>query len=58
MISRNTLSWGRRWSAAPLRLIVGYGFVAHGVAKVMNGPGHFADVLQALGVPARTPWPG
>jgi putative oxidoreductase len=35
-----------------LRLIVGYGFVAHGVAKVMNGPAHFADLLQALGVPA------
>ena len=47
----NTLLW-RRWSAVPLRLIVGYGFVAHGVAKVMNGPAHFADLLQALGVPA------
>ena len=47
----NTLLW-RRWSAVPLRLIVGFGFVAHGVAKVMNGPAHFADLLQALGVPA------
>lgn len=42
----------RRWSAIPLRLVVGYGFVAHGVAKVMNGPEHFAGSLQALGVPA------
>jgi len=42
----------RRWSAMPLRLIVGYGFMAHGYAKVMNGPGHFAASLQALGVPA------
>ena len=42
----------RGWSAMPLRLIVGYGFIAHGVAKVMNGPSHFADSLHALGVPA------
>ena len=30
----------RRWAAIPLRLIVGYGFIAHGYAKVMNGPEH------------------
>ena len=42
----------RRWSAIPLRLIVGYGFTAHGYAKVVNGPDHFAASLQALGVPA------
>ena len=42
----------RQWSMVPLRLIVGYGFVAHGYAKVMNGPDRFADSLQALGVPA------
>ena len=41
-----------RWSALPLRLIVGYGFMAHGYAKVLNGPDHFAASLQALGVPA------
>jgi len=40
------------WAAVPLRLIVGYGFIAHGYAKIMNGPDHFAAVLQALGVPA------
>jgi putative oxidoreductase len=33
-------------------VIVGYGFLAHGYAKVMNGPEHFAASLQALGVPA------
>jgi putative oxidoreductase len=33
-------------------LIVGYGFVAHGYAKVVNGPEHFAASLHALGVPA------
>jgi putative oxidoreductase len=45
-------SAGRRWSAVPLRLIVGYGFLAHGYAKLMNGPDHFAASLHALGVPA------
>ena len=42
----------RRWAAIPLRAIVGYGFIAHGYAKVMNGPDHFAASLHALGVPA------
>lgn len=46
------LSAGRHWAPLPLRLIVGYGFVAHGMAKIMNGPGHFGDLLQILGVPA------
>jgi putative oxidoreductase len=41
----------QRWSAIPLRLIVGYGFIAHGYAKVTNGPDHFAASLQALRVP-------
>ena len=42
----------RQWAALPLRLIVGYGFVAHGYAKLVNGPDHFATSLHALGVPA------
>ena len=42
----------QRWAAVPLRLIVGYGFIAHGSAKVMNGPDHFAASLRGLGVPA------
>src|SRR5262245_24011152 len=42
----------RRWSAVPLRLIVGCGFLAHGYAKVVNGPELFARSLHALGVPA------
>ena len=46
------LSQLRRWSVIPLRLIVGYGFIAHGYAKVMNGADHFAASLQGLGVPA------
>ena len=30
----------RAWAVVPLRLLVGYGFVAHGYAKVANGPEH------------------
>ena len=41
----------RHWSPVPLRVIVGYGFIAHGYAKVVSGPDHFAATLQALGVP-------
>lgn len=42
----------QRWGAIPLRLIVGYGFMAHGVAKIVNGPERFVGILHALGVPA------
>ena len=52
MTTRTTVGWRQRWAAAPLRLVVGYGFLVHGVAKVTNGPGHFAETLRALGVPA------
>ena len=40
------------YAAIPLRLIVGYGFVAHGVAKWHRGPDVFAAILRAIGVPA------
>jgi putative oxidoreductase len=39
------------WWALPLRLIVGYGFMAHGVAKLAHGPEHFVAITQAIGVP-------
>ena len=39
------------WAPVALRLIVGYGFVAHGMAKLSRGPHVFAGVLQAMGVP-------
>jgi putative oxidoreductase len=41
-----------RWAPIPLRLIVGYGFLQHGFAKLVKGPDAFAAILQALGVPA------
>src|SRR5258707_11087021 len=40
------------WAAIPLRLIVGYGFMEHGFAKLSKGPENFASILHALSVPA------
>ena len=39
------------WYAIPLRLIVGFGFMEHGYAKIARGPEKFASVLHALGIP-------
>ena len=39
------------WYAVPLRLIVGYGFMEHGYAKLARGPDSFAHILAALNVP-------
>lgn len=41
-----------RFVLLALRVIVGWGFIAHGYAKWHKGPGAFATILQALGVPA------
>lgn len=41
-----------QWAPVPLRMIVGYGFIAHGYAKLTRGPDTFAAVLHTLGVPA------
>jgi putative oxidoreductase len=41
-----------RWAPIPLRLIVGFGFMQHGFAKMSRGPDAFAVILRALGVPA------
>ena len=40
-----------RWAPIPLRLIVGYGFMEHGLAKLSRGPDTFSGLLQAIGVP-------
>ena len=42
-----------RWAPIPLRLIVGYGFMAHGFAKLSRGPDIFAAALHGIGIP----WP-
>src|SRR6201987_2370562 len=41
-----------RWAPIPLRLMVGYGFMEHGFAKLSRGPEAFAAILHAIGVPA------
>lgn len=41
-----------RWAPLPIRLLAGYGFMAHGIAKLSRGPGAFAALLQAIGTPA------
>jgi putative oxidoreductase len=40
------------WWSLPLRLIVGYGFMEHGWAKLARGPEHFTGILAALHMPA------
>ena len=40
------------WYALPLRLIVGFGFMQHGYAKLARGPDDFVNILHAIGVPA------
>ena len=39
------------WAVLPLRLLVGFGFAAHGYAKLSRGPENFAGILYSLGVP-------
>ena len=41
-----------RWALMPVRLIVGFGFLEHGFAKLAKGPDAFANILQAMRVPA------
>jgi putative oxidoreductase len=40
-----------RWAPIPLRLIVGYGFMEHGFAKLARGSDAFATILHAIGTP-------
>src|SRR5262245_46650241 len=46
----NETLW-RQWAPLPLRLIIGYGFVAHGWAKLSRGPEGFARLLEQIGAP-------
>jgi putative oxidoreductase len=46
----NGVDW-RRWAPLPLRLVIGYGFVVHGWAKLSRGPEGFAKLLEQVGAP-------
>ena len=46
----NEAPW-RQWAPLPLRLVIGYGFVAHGWAKLSRGPAGFARLLEQIGAP-------
>src|SRR5215469_5304790 len=41
----------RQWAPLPLRLVIGYGFLAHGWAKLSRGPAGFARLLEQIGAP-------
>ena len=45
------MNFSSRWTLLPLRLVIGVGFLAHGLAKWYRGPEVFAGILQATGVP-------
>ena len=40
------------WYAIPLRLILGFGFIQHGYAKLARGPEDFISLLHAMGLPS------
>ena len=53
-MTNTTRAWrgsASAWSPVVLRLVVGYGFMAHGSAKLVRGPDVFAAALDGLGVP-------
>jgi putative oxidoreductase len=53
VLSRSRWDTAARWAPFPLRLIVGYGFMEHGFAKLARGWEAFAAILHAIGVPAQ-----
>ena len=46
-----TASFQSAWYPIPLRLIVGFGFMQHGYAKLARGPEDFVSILHALHMP-------
>jgi putative oxidoreductase len=46
----NEALW-RQWGTLPLRLVIGFGFMAHGWAKLSRGPMGFARLLEQIGAP-------
>jgi putative oxidoreductase len=44
-----------RWSLLPIRLVVGFGFLSHGLAKLGRGPAKFGKLLDLIGAPLPVP---
>src|SRR5262245_47491374 len=40
------------WVPVPVRLVIGFGFMAHGWAKFSRGPAGFAKLLAQIGAPS------
>jgi putative oxidoreductase len=40
-----------RWAPLFLRLVIGFGFMDHGWAKLSRGPEHFEELLVQIGAP-------
>ena len=40
-----------RGAGFPMRILVGYGFIEHGFAKLSGGPDAFVGILHQMGVP-------
>jgi putative oxidoreductase len=51
MLKLASQALSRQWAPLPLRLVIGYGFVAHGWAKFSRGPAGFAKLLEQIGAP-------
>jgi putative oxidoreductase len=51
-LSTSPLPVPASWYGIPLRLIVGFGFIQHGYAKLARGPEDFVSILRAMGLPA------
>jgi putative oxidoreductase len=51
MLKRSNETLWRQWAPLPLRLVIGYGFLVHGWAKLSRGPAGFAKLLEQIGAP-------
>jgi putative oxidoreductase len=58
MVMRGWKAVGPAWALLRLRLIIGYGFLAHGLAKWGRGPANFGKLLHQIGtpLPVATAW--
>ena len=54
MIGASHSEGSSRWALVPLRLVVGFGFLAHGMAKWTRGPAGFGRLLEQIGAPCPT----